>query len=151
MYNSIETLVGIISEIQEKISVSERYKLYSVNWTKNIPAQSGIYWVRNGDEVVYVGETGNLKNRVNMDLKYTLNHTLRRNIGTYHFADHPDYYPATSKKKFAPSIEALVTEYCCEHLTVSYVVVHVGRLEVEEHFIQQYDPIYNKKSLRKSN
>lgn len=107
--------------------------------------------IRNGEEVVYVGETGNLKDRIHKDMKNTLNHTLRRNIGAYHFADHPDYSPATSKKKFAPSIEAIVTEYGREHLTVSYVVVHVGRLEVEEHLIQKHDPIYNKKrSLRNS-
>jgi len=145
MINSIDTLESLIEEIENQLLLSKQYRLYSDNWTKDMPSYAGIYVIRNREKIVYVGETANIKDRMKKDMKNTQNHNVRRNIGKYHYSDHPDYYPATSKKKFAPSIESLINEFCSKFLTVSFAVVHVGRLEVEESLIARYEPIYNTK------
>lgn len=150
MCNSIETLEGIITEVEGELLSAKRYKLYSENWTKDLPPLGGVYIIRNDEQVVYVGETANIKDRMHKDMKNTQNHTIRRNIGKYHFSDQTDYYPASSKKKFASSIEVLVDQHCKNNLTVSAAVVYVGRLEVEEYLIIKFEPIYNSKSNGRS-
>ncbi|MEK4509468.1 GIY-YIG nuclease family protein [Paenibacillus sp. FSL K6-2524] len=150
MINSIDALEGLIEEIENQLLQSKKYSLYSDNWTKELPSYAGIYIIRNGEKIVYVGETANIKDRMKKDMKNTQNHTIRRNIGKYHYSNHSEYYPATSKKKFAPSIESLINEYCSKFLTVSFAVVHVGRLEVEEFLIMKYEPIYNAKTNSRS-
>ncbi|CAN7343911.1 GIY-YIG nuclease family protein [Paenibacillus sp. LjRoot153] len=150
MFNSIDSLEAIITEVEEELSSAKRYKLYSENWTKDLPSLGGVYIIRNEEQVVYVGETANIKARMHKDMKNTQNHTIRRNIGKYHFSGHSEYYPASSKKKYATSIEELIDEQCKNNLTVSAVGVYVGRLEVEEYLIIKYEPIYNSKSNGRS-
>lgn len=146
MFNSIDTLESLIEEIETQLLQSKQYKLYSDNWTKELPSYAGIYVIRNGEQIVYVGETANIKDRIKKDMKNTQNNTIRRNIGKYHYNNHSEYYPATSKKKYAPSIESLINEYCSKYLAVSFAIVHVGRLEVEEFLIVKHTPIYNFKT-----
>jgi len=73
------------------------------------------------------------------DLRYTLNHTLRRNIGNTLFSNRKDFKIATSKKKFPSKIEDLVDQYM-ENLKVIIAPVYFGRTEIEEYLIEKYKP-----------
>jgi len=46
-------------------------------WASTIPSKAGVYVLREETEIVYVGETGNLKGRMN-DLLDSRHHSIRR-------------------------------------------------------------------------
>ena len=82
-------------------------------------------------KIPYVGETSNLKERMR-DFDDTRHHTLRRTIGQKKFGDVDGFEKATTKKKFPPHIEKLVDDYFRENLTISYLPMYFGRMELEE-------------------
>jgi len=57
-------------------------------WARNFPDEAGVYLFREDGEICYIGETGNLRGRMS-DILNTQNHTIRRNIGAYHFSSLP--------------------------------------------------------------
>lgn len=59
-------------------------------WTATIPSKAGVYALKENNELVYVGETGNLRGRMN-DLLDSRHHTVRRSIGKKLFALMKDF------------------------------------------------------------
>lgn len=110
----------------------------------------GVYVFFEEGKPCYVGETGNIKKRMN-DLRNTLNHSLRRNFGHKHFNKHLEFNKATSKRKFHASIEELLNELMKNNLQVSMLRVDLGRKELEEHVCEKYQLLekYNIRSKRK--
>jgi hypothetical protein len=100
-------------------------------WTNQIPSEAGVYVLKENEKIVYVGETGNLKGRMN-DLLDTRHHTVRRTIGEKLFSKKEGFIKATTKTKFPDHIECLVNEHICENLKIAYLVVQLGRKELEE-------------------
>ena len=106
------------------------------------PNEAGVYGVFSKDTLVYVGESGCVKKRMR-DMGSTRNHTLRRTIGNEKFKSHPDYQPASSKKKFPEQLEYLLNEYFY-NLKVSFASIDFGRTETEEYLIENLKPRYRK-------
>lgn len=102
---------------------------FNRTWANQFPNAAAVYLFREGDEVVYVGETGSIKGRMN-DLLNTKNHTIRRNIGSLHFSNHKDFEKASSKKSFHPEIEFLLNEKMTNDLTISFIEIELGRKEL---------------------
>ncbi|MEH7130711.1 hypothetical protein V7103_21175 [Neobacillus drentensis] len=149
MENDKTLLENLIKEVENILPANPKYELYSEQWYVNAPDVAGCYFVWEGEHLVYIGETGNLRKRMR-DLKNTLNHTLRRKIGSAMFSYHPEYKPASSKRKFTETIEQGITNYCKTHLTVSYIPLTIGRKEVEETFLNRNPkPKYNSPSYRR--
>lgn len=103
----------------------------SRTWTATVPNEAGVYAIKDGAHLVYIGETGNLQGRMK-DLLDSRHHTLRRTIGHKLFADMEGYSPATTKKKFPPHIEKRVDEHIHKNLSVAFLKVSLGRKELEE-------------------
>ena len=110
----------------------------------------GVYVFFEEGQPCYVGETGNIRKRMN-DIRNTLNHSLRRNFGHKHFSDHPDFHKSSSKRKFHKSIEKLLDELMIKNLQVSLLRVDLGRKELEEYICDKYQLLekYNIRSKRK--
>lgn len=120
--------------------------LLTLDWRKKFPREAGVYAFFKGGEIVYVGETGSIQGRMN-DMRNSLNHTLRRNVGAREFCDVPGFEKATSRKKFPPHIEEMVVAYLCD-LEVKALPICFGRKEIEEDLVAKYSPIYNQKTKR---
>lgn len=120
--------------------------LLTLEWEKDFPTRAGVYAVFKGRKIIYVGETGSIRGRMN-DLRYTQHHTVRRSIGAREFGNVPGYEKASSHKKFPAHIEDMVIKSLCS-LTVTALTIGFGRKEIEEHLIEKYEPIYNQKAKR---
>jgi GIY-YIG catalytic domain len=121
-------------------------------WTSKIPQEAGVYVLKENSKLVYVGETGNLRGRMN-DLLDTRHHSVRRTIGKKYFNNVKGFIPATTKIKFPDHIERLVNKYITENLKIAYLRVPLGRKELEE-FIEKdiYKEIkLNSRGKRKTN
>ena len=127
---------------------SEQKKIeLSRNWANSFPNDAAVYLFRENGEICYVGETGSIKGRMN-DILNTKNHTLRRNLGNHYFAELPNYEKPSSRKSFCDEIEILLNEKIITDLTVSYILVELGRKELEERLYDKFSPKYSIKGKR---
>ncbi|MNS52384.1 hypothetical protein D3C72_850970 [compost metagenome] len=116
-------------------------------WAGQFPDAAAVYIFREGDMICYVGETGSLRGRMT-DILNTKNHTLRRNLGSSHFAQHLSYEKASSHKSFHADIELLLNEVITKRLKLSYILVDLGRKELEERLFDKLQPCYSIKGKR---
>jgi hypothetical protein len=100
-------------------------------WVAGIPTDAGVYVLKLAGEVVYVGETGNLRGRLT-DLLDSRHHSVRRTLGKKLFSTRKGYMPASERKKFPYEIELLLDQYIMQSFSISYIVVQLGRKELEE-------------------
>jgi len=124
-----EYLEDLIAQLLEKDNWQQI--IMTRAWAKNIPQEAGVYVIKENDKIVYVGETGNLQGRM-CDLLDSRHHTVRRTIGERLFNQKDGFEKATTRKKFPEHIETLVNEHICTKLILSYLVVPLGRKELEE-------------------
>jgi len=118
-------------------------------WASNFPSSPGVYIFRDKAEIIYVGETGNLRGRMK-DMIDTRNHVLRRSIGKKLFCEIEGFQLATASTKFIDSIEDMLNTHIKENLTVCCMAVELGRKELEEKIQKDFQPEYNQKGLRKT-
>ena len=100
-------------------------------WASQIPSVAGVYVLKQNDEIVYVGETGNLRGRM-ADILDSRNHTVRRTLGERLFSSHEGFKQANAKTKFPQHIEDLLNTYIGETMYLAYLNVPLGRKELEE-------------------
>ncbi|MBD1425665.1 GIY-YIG nuclease family protein [Sphingobacterium arenae] len=132
----------------ELLNNSDNQKIeLSRNWANSFPSETAVYIFREDGEICYVGETGSLRGRMT-DILNTKNHTLRRNIGNHYFSEFPTYEKPSSKKGFCQEIENLLNQKITTHLTVSYILVDLGRKELEERLYDKFFPKYSIKGKR---
>ncbi|WP_421813018.1 GIY-YIG nuclease family protein [Flagellimonas sp.] len=135
----------------ELIFKSTRYSIeLNREWAKSFPNSSAVYLFREEGEICYIGETGSLRGRM-ADLLNTKNHTVRRNLGSFHYSLDSTYEKASSKKGFSEEIEGLLNERITKYLTVSYILVDLGRKELEERLFEKLKPRYSLKGKRNTN
>ncbi|WP_196887902.1 GIY-YIG nuclease family protein [Aureivirga sp. CE67] len=133
---------------QSLLIESERHSIdLTRNWAKSFPNESAVYLFREDGEICYVGETGSIRGRMS-DILNTKNHSVRRNLGNTHYTTEPDYEKASSKKSFSGNIEQMLNERIENHLTMSYIIVDLGRKELEERLFEKLQPRYNLKGKR---
>jgi len=138
----------IIKEYEETIFCRSNRKPFDIStkWAKHITEKASIYAFFEKGKIVYVGESRSLKARMR-DVRRTVNHTLRRNIGVKLFSHIKGYEKATSKQKFPEHIEQKVNEYM-ETLHVVVVPILFGRTEIEEYLVYKHKPKFNTKTKR---
>ena len=140
---------NILNEYDEKLFDKTNRRIFVLDrkWTKSVSSESGVYAFFNKDEkILYVGETGSLRGRMS-DVRRTQNHSFRRAIGNKLYSDKDGFIKATSKKKFSTEIETDLDKYMAG-LYVNIIPLPFGRKEVEEYFIDKYDPEFNTKKKR---
>jgi len=130
-------VTNYLTDLKSKLFAADNWNKITLTrqWTSTVPSKAGVYVLREGTEIVYVGETGNLKGRMN-DLLDSRHHTIRRTIGKNLFSNLKGFIQATTKVKFPDEFEILVNEHICNNLNIAYLAVELGRKELEE-FIEQ--------------
>lgn len=111
---------------------------FDKKWSSNFPNKPGIYAIFDQGELVYIGETADLKERMK-DVKRTYNHSFRKKLGRHL------YDAQIVKNKYSDQVEADLNEYFELNLTFTFRVLIFGRLEVETCLINR-----NKKTLLNS-
>ena len=89
-------------------------------WAADIPATPGVYalWDLSTAEMVYVGETASLRDRMR-DLGRSINHTCRRKLAVRH--------------KIVGASEQVISAAMSQHYVLSFLPVSLGRTELEEY------------------
>jgi excinuclease UvrABC nuclease subunit len=111
-------------------------------WSLDFFDAPGVYVFFEKNNIVYVGETTSIKERMR-DVLDTRHHTLRRKIGALNFSDMLGFRKANSKTKFTPQIEELVSKWMVKNMELSFIKLDLGRKELEESIIKSYKPKYN--------
>lgn len=120
-------------------------------WVELAPDEAGVYVLKHMGELVYVGETGNLRGRM-QDLLNSRQHSVRRTLGKKLFSDHEGFAPATERVKFPDHIETLLNSHFTTNLSIAYLEVSLGRKELEELIDSELNPLFrlNKRGKRRS-
>ncbi|MCD9853362.1 hypothetical protein LUD75_01495 [Epilithonimonas sp. JDS] len=111
-----KNLSDILIEAEIKLFSSEKLKFKKdKTWRENsIPKSPGVYALFEGTEILlYVGETGNLRARMN-EINRTVNHSFRKQLGFTKFKG------IKSSKKFDDDIEKQLDLFFSESLYVSF-------------------------------
>ena len=106
----------------------ERNLIWRKKYLQNIPA---IYALYENENLVYIGETGDLLKRMS-DVTRTVNHSFRKEIGAKKFEG------LKSSKKFDDITENKLDNYFDESLFISFIEVDFGRLEIETYLVDKY-------------
>lgn len=145
--------IKYLKELSEKFLDPDNFSqvILTRQWANTIPSQAGVYAFKENEKVVYVGETGNLRGRIK-DLLDSRHHTLRRSIGVMHYHHVEGFAKATNKIKFPDHIELLINDHICKKLQFAYMVVSLGRKELEEMIegLTEKESLLNKRGKRKS-
>ena len=138
-----------LDEIENKLLFESKRHTIALNrdWANSFPIDSAVYLFREKDNICYVGETGSLRGRMN-DILNTKNHTLRRNFGNTHFFEFENYEKPCLSKGFCKEIEILLNQKMEKDLTLSYIVLFLGRKELEERLFAKFQPKYSIKGKR---
>ena len=140
----IKQQMQLIKDISVDVMNQKSIKIIlNREWLKQFEKKASVYCLFNNDKIVYVGETKNLRKRMN-NLFYTTQHILRRKIGEREFFSVSGYTKPTSKKKYNDEIEKKVGDYIEQKLNLKYFYTTIGRKEVEEYMISQFDYLFNK-------
>lgn len=94
---------------------------------KLVPKDPGIYIISKNDEIIYIGETSNIYERLTHH-KNGNGSALKDKIQDYTNCN-PDKYLQDCKIKFLP--------------------ITLGRIEIERYLINKYNPVFNNYKLRK--
>lgn len=113
----------------------------------SLPTSGGVYGVYRDDQLIYVGESGCLKERIG-DVFETRHHSLRRTLGEELFGDTPGFERATTDRLFSPEIEKALTKFTEEHLALLAIPLKLGRKEIEEKLVGELDGLRNKRGQR---
>ena len=120
----------------------------SREWALQMTPSAGVYTIFEDENLVYIGESGCIRERMG-DLLDTRNHSLRRHLGETLYSNTSGYHKATTKQKYPNNIEKRLNRYMVQHLKIKPVVVPFGRKEIEEAIVETQKPIFNIKSKRR--
>ena len=141
-----QKLYELLIEAEKKLlEPARRIKLERTSeWRKkHLKNTSAIYVLFEKDKLVYVGETGNLLERMS-DITRTYNHSFRKQVGAEKFGG------KKSSKKFSPEIEEKLDKYFDDEISLSFIEVNFGRLEIETYLVHTYqEQIFNTEKKRK--
>ncbi len=120
-------------------------------WAKRFPNKPAVYAFKHFNDLVYVGETGNLRGRM-LDLLDSRHHTIRRTLGIKNFSRLEGFIKATNRIKFPDNIEELLNAHIIREFKIAFLEVSLGRKELEELIEHQIDKDLklNKRGRRKN-
>lgn len=125
----------------ELLETNTRFNYSRVTFT-DFPNSPGVYAIFLFDELIYIGETSDIKSRMK-DLKNTYNHTLRKKLGKSFFKD-----ALIINQKFSEEIENRLNLIFQHGITISFIEVNFGRSEIENHLISRNQNLLNGTSRR---
>lgn len=126
-------IIEFVNKFEEELFNSTAIKFnFDKKWSSNFPSRAGIYAIYDIDQLVYVGETANLKERMK-EVKRTYNHSFRKKLGKFLVEG-----SKVVKGKFEETLELKLNDYYLERINFRYKELNFGRLEVESYLIHRY-------------
>lgn len=129
-YSSIDNYFSAVFELLNKKENRKKIVL-TRSWSIEFTDLAGVYLIFENDELIYVGETQNIRRRMS-EMLNSKQHTLRRSLGSRLFFNHPEYEKPSSNKGFSSNLEKELELYITNSLTVSVMPLDLGRKEFEE-------------------
>ena len=141
-WNDIQDNSSIIIEagIQEVLS-SPRQK-----WDfTHVPNEGGIYLIYYNNELIYIGETSCISERIKTHSRQTYFSAFRRNCGTIllNFV----LKEKNGKKRYFTEEEDSIINNFLQQCTIVPFTVAIDRGELEERLIKEFSPLLNKKGV----
>lgn len=109
------------------------------------PSCSGLYLIRSPQgEIIYVGESSDIKARFHTHGTYTYFSAVRRNLGVDILG--LELQTKNGKKRYFSDDEDVHVTNFLNRCFIGFFPVSIGRYELEEHLIAKHRPILNRKS-----
>lgn len=122
-----------VDSFEMELLASTRYKIdFNTRWFDTVSKSAGIYAIFDKDEVIYIGETANLRERMK-ELRRTYNHSFRKKLGKKLQEE-----AVIIKGKFPEELEISLHQYCNDNISVAVKELLFGRLEVESYLIHKH-------------
>lgn len=118
-------------------------------WFDNfVIATAGLYVVKNKEnELIYIGESSNVKERHLTHSSDTYFSALRRHIATEILSF--ELKEINGKKKYLSETEDKAVSAFLKNCYALFYPLNLGRYELEEHLIKHFKPLLNRKDNRK--
>ncbi len=131
-------ILEIVDNCEKELKSKERIKFtFDKKWSDNFPKKAGIYGIFYKENLVYVGESANLKERMK-EVKRTYNHSFRRKLGKFLQPN-----AIIENGKFTKELETLLDENYIKYLSFTYKEVIFGRIEIENYLMQRNEGVLN--------
>lgn len=140
LWDKVQELKNEVLLQAENEVLNQRFMAWFDN---NVKSTAGLYIVKKKEEIIYIGESSDIKERHTTHSTTTYFSALRRHIAT----DILDFElkERNGKKKYLTDTEnASVTDYLRGTIATFYPV-SFGRYELEEYLIKKYRPLLNRK------
>jgi len=124
MSTRVNTIRKAVIFEQELFAEQQHPFQFSKAWKNIFPTAPGIYAIYDQNELVYIGETSNLKKRMS-EVHRTYNHTFRKKLGLQLFGSRPN------GNKYSNARETRLNRYYTDNLTFRFLPLWLGRLELE--------------------
>lgn len=135
----------IVNEIERLLLSNKKIKFsFDKNWSNNFTKSAGLYGVFNKEELLYVGESASIKERMK-EIKRTINHSFRKKLGKHLYNN-----AILTKGKFDLEIEKLLNDFYLTNIYISFIEVEFGRKEIEEELIKKNPKLLNSINVRSS-
>ena len=122
----------IVQEVKDLLENGNKiFYDFSRNWIKEFPKEPGVYAFFENSTLIYIGETADLRSRMS-DSRRTYNHSFRKKVGKFIFNSEIE------NSKYPDLIESRLNKYFEELITVSFVTIYFGRLEIESSLMDHY-------------
>lgn len=143
-YLEKNNLDKIFKQAERKLLETKKEKFSKeLKWRKEkIPNEAGIYAVFENTELIYIGESSNLRERMS-DINRTYNHSLRKKLGKIKFKGD------LVKNKYNEEVENKLDKLFRNNIYITFLKVNLGRLEIESHLTEKFDnQLYNSSKKR---
>ena len=109
----------------------------------NVKSTAGLYIIKEKGEIIYIGESSNIKERHTTHSTTTYFSALRRHVATDIL--HYQLKERNGKKKYLTDTENLNVTNFLRGTTAIFYPVSFGRYELEEYLIKKHRPLLNRK------
>lgn len=156
IHHIVSSQKGIWGKIQNSWDIllyeaeGEIMKYPAISWFKlNTFSDAGLYLIKDKrNEIIYIGESSNIKERITTHSRQTYFSALRRHIGTDILGY--ELQERKNKKRYFSDLEDKCISNYLENCKAILYPISLGRYELEEYLIKKHKPLLNRKDNKDS-
>lgn len=146
-FYDMQLIERFFQSVKQDLENAERRLVQLWGRSNPYPNKPGVYLLFERGKVIYVGETGDLKERMK-DITRTKNHSFRRTYGEFLFSIRDGFQKATSSRNFPEPFEDELDKVIEERVRVAVFPISIGRKEFEDWFTSNQPDLLNKREKR---
>lgn len=124
-------ILNFVITFEQELFASEKIPFSrDKGWSSKFPYKAGIYAIYDHGELIYIGESANLKLRM-QEIKRTYNHSIKRILNNRH------YKGVLEGRVYSAEIEEKLNQHLLEHVTFAAKELNFGRLEMESYLMHR--------------